>query len=60
MLAVLVYREYEIGDFERQFTLSSDFNTDAIQADLSDGVLRISIPKAPEPQAKRIDVRASS
>ena len=55
-----VYREYEIGDFERQFTLSGDFNTDAIQADLSDGVLRISIPKAPEPQAKRIDVRASS
>ncbi len=55
-----VYREYEIGDFERHFTLSGDFNTDAIQADLSDGVLKISIPKAPEPQAKRIDVRASS
>ena len=55
-----VYREYQIGDFERQFTLAGDFDTDATQADLSDGVLRITIPRAPEPQAKRIDVRASS
>ena len=54
-----VHREYEIGDFERQFTLSGDFDTDAIEADLSDGVVKITIPKAPEPQAKRIDVRGS-
>ena len=54
-----VYREYEIGDFERQFTLSGDFNTEAIQADLSDGVLRIRIPKAPELQARRIEVKPS-
>jgi HSP20 family molecular chaperone IbpA len=55
-----VHREYDIGDFERQFTLSGDFDTDAIQADLSDGVLKITIPKAPEPQAKRINVRGSA
>ena len=52
-----VYREYEVGDFERSFTLSGDFDEDNIAADLKDGVLRLSIPRAPEPEARRIEVR---
>ncbi len=54
-----VYREYEVGDFERSFTLSGDFDDDNIEADLKDGVLRLSIPRAPEPEARRIEVRTS-
>jgi HSP20 family molecular chaperone IbpA len=54
-----VYREYEVGDFERQFTLSGDFDIDRIEADLTDGVLRLTIPRAPERAAKRIDVRSA-
>ncbi len=54
-----VYHEYDIGDFERQFTLAGDFDVDGIQADLDEGVLRLTIPRAPEPAAKRIQVKAS-
>jgi HSP20 family molecular chaperone IbpA len=56
----MVYREYEVGDFERQFTLSGDFNINGIEADLRDGMLQLAIPRAPEPEAKRIEVRTSS
>jgi len=55
-----VYREYEVGDFERQFTLSGDFDVNGIEAEIKDGVLHLAIPRAPEPEAKRIEVRASS
>ena len=56
----LVYREYEVGDFERQFTLSGDFDIKGIEADLKDGMLHLAIPRTPEPEAKRIEVRTSS
>jgi HSP20 family molecular chaperone IbpA len=54
------YREYQVGDFERQFTLSGDFDINGIRADLKDGVLHLAIPRAPEPQARRIEVSTSS
>lgn len=50
-------REYFVGDFERRFTLSGDFDVDGISADLRDGVLTLTVPKAAEAQAKRIEVR---
>jgi HSP20 family molecular chaperone IbpA len=56
----LVYREYEVGDFERQFTLSGDFNINGIEANLKDGMLHLAIPRAPEPEAKRIQIRSPS
>src|SRR5919202_6881517 len=54
-----VYQEYEVGDFECQFTLSGDFDADKIEASLVDGVLRLMIPRAPQAQARKIDVRAA-
>ena len=54
------YREYEVGDFERQFTLSGDFDINGIEANLKDGVLHLAIPRAPEAAAKRIEVRSVS
>ena len=56
----LVYREYEVGDFERQFTLSGDFDINGIEANLKDGMLHLAIPRAPEPEAKRIQIRSPS
>ena len=50
------YREYAVGDFERQFTLSGDFDTNGIEANLKYGVLHLAIPRAPEAAAKRIKV----
>ena len=53
-----LHREYEVGDYERRFQLSGDFDTDAIEANLSNGVLILTIPKAAEPEARRIEVKA--
>ena len=54
------YREYEVGDFDRQFTLSGDFDINGIEANLKYGVLHLAIPRAPEAAAKRIEVRSVS
>ena len=53
-----LYREYRIGDYERRFTLTGDFDTDHISAELSNGVLTLVLPKVDEPESKRIEVRA--
>ena len=53
-----VYQEYEVGDFECQFTLSGDFDSDRVEASLADGVLRLTIPKAEQPEARTIKVKA--
>src|SRR3954454_1339338 len=41
-----IYQEYQVGDFECEFTLSGDFDPDRIEARLSEGVLRLTIPRA--------------
>ena len=56
----LVYQEYEVGDFECQFTLSGEFDADRIEANLTNGVLQLTIPKAPEAQARTIQIKAGS
>ena len=56
----LAYREYAVGDFERQFTLSGDFDINGIEATLKYGVLHLAIPRSPEAAAKRIEVRSVS
>lgn len=53
-----LYREYQVGDYERRFTLTGDFDIDRIEADLSSGVLTIRLPRAAQPEARRIEVRA--
>lgn len=55
----VVHREYETGDFERHFQLAGDFDVERIEAKLKDGVLRLKLPKAPEQEARRIEVKAS-
>lgn len=55
----LVYAEYGEGDFERSFTLSEDFDPDRIEAELRNGVLTLTLPKAPEAQPRKIAVKGS-
>jgi HSP20 family protein len=52
------YTERSSGVFTRAFTLPSDVNADQVQAELSDGVLRVRVPKVAKAQAKRIPVKA--
>ena len=55
-----IYREYQPGDFERQFTLSDELDAGRIEAQAKDGVLRLVLPKVGPAQTKRIQVRAAS
>jgi HSP20 family protein len=47
------------GSFLRRFTLPESADAEAIKATHADGVLELSIPKVPEKQARRIEVRAA-
>jgi HSP20 family protein len=54
----LSYGEYGVGDFRRSFTLMEEIDRDNIEANISNGVLRVYLPKAPEAQARKIAVQA--
>jgi HSP20 family protein len=47
------------GRFFRKFGLPGQVDQSSISADYQDGVLRITIPKRPEPQAKRVEIKVS-
>lgn len=52
-----VLREYETGTFFRQFTLSQAIDQAKIDAHLSDGVLRLELPKVERAKPRQITVR---
>lgn len=53
-----VLREYDAGTFFRQFTLSETIDQAKIDAHLSDGVLRLELPKVERAKPRQITVRA--
>jgi HSP20 family protein len=53
----LVYGEAQVPIYRRQFTLSRELDTSRIEAQLRDGVLRLTIPKAEEAKPRRIQVQ---
>ena len=44
--------------FARTFTLSPDFDTEKIEANLQDGVLKLTIPRREEARPRRIEVKS--
>lgn len=53
----IVYGEAQVPAYRREFTLSRELDASRIEAQLKDGVLRLSIPKAEEARPRRIEVR---
>ena len=51
-----LYTEYNIGNYARSFRLSSAIDQDKIGAELKDGVLSLTLPKAEKAKARTIQV----
>jgi HSP20 family molecular chaperone IbpA len=54
--AALLHQEYQEGDFLRSFILSDEVDHDRIQAKLTNGLLRVDLPRAPRAKPRRIEV----
>ena len=55
----LAYGEYDVGDYERAFTLSDEVDKERIQATIKNGVLRLVLPKAAAAKTRKIAVSAA-
>jgi HSP20 family protein len=51
-----LYTEYNVGHYARSFTLSNKVDQERISAQLDDGVLTLTLPKAKEAPPRRISV----
>lgn len=56
--ARVLLAEYDIGSFHRDFRLSNAIDQTKIDAQLRDGVLRLTLPKAESVRPRKIEVRA--
>ena len=51
-----VYTEYNVGPYARSFALSSKIDQEKISAQLEDGVLTLTLPKAKQAPPRRIAI----
>ncbi len=49
--------ERSYGSFSRSFTLPEGIDADNVQAELKDGVLRVTLPKKPELKPRKIELK---
>ncbi|MGD9589550.1 MAG: Hsp20/alpha crystallin family protein [Pyrinomonadaceae bacterium] len=54
----VVYTDWESDRFFRQLTLPSAVQADNVKAELKDGILKLTLPKAEVQEPKRIAVKA--
>jgi HSP20 family molecular chaperone IbpA len=53
----LSYAEYQVGDYQRAFSLSDQIDREGIEAVVKDGVLRLHLPKVTEARVKKIAIQ---
>ena len=51
-----LYAEYNVGHFTRSFQLSSEINQEGIKAQMEEGVLTLTLPKAEQAKPKKITI----
>lgn len=51
-----LYSEYNVGYYDRRFSLSSKIDQEKIAAEITDGVLTITLPKAEEAKPRKIAI----
>jgi HSP20 family protein len=51
-----LYTEYNIGNYLRRFSISSDIDLDGIKARTANGVLELELPKAEKARPRKISV----
>ena len=58
--ARLLHEEYRVGTFSRSFILSDEVDRARIAAELKNGVLRLTLPKAERAKTRRIEIKTPS
>jgi len=56
--ARLLHEEYRVGDYQRSFILSDEVERSRITAELKNGVLRLTLPKAERAKTRRIEIKS--
>lgn len=51
-------REFTLGRYYREFTLSSDIDTGAVKASVRNGVLEVTLPKKEEVKKRMIEIKS--
>ncbi len=55
----LRYAEYGIGDYQRSFTISNQIDWEHIEGWVSNGVLRLTLPKIGPSQTRKISIKGA-
>jgi HSP20 family protein len=53
-----VLREFAVGDFERSFLISDEISRDRIEATMTQGVLKLVLPKTKKSAMQKVQVKA--
>ena len=56
--ARLLHEEYRLGDYQRSFILGDEVDRDRITAELTNGVLRLFLPRADRLRTRRIEIKS--